>query len=81
MCIECDLGIEENVKHIVMQCPKYENSRRVMLQNIEELPNDIGTTVLAEHGELLYILLGKSNPRLDLEQMVQIWLISANYIS
>ena len=33
-----------------------------MLQNIEELPNDIGTTVIAEHGELLYILLGKSNP-------------------
>ena len=64
-----------------MQCPKYEDSRRKMLQDIEELPNDIGTTILAEPGELLYILLGKSNPRLDLEQMIQIWIISATCIS
>ena len=58
MCIECDLGIEENVKHIVMQCPAYENIRREMLDKIADLQNDIGTMVLAEHGEILYILLG-----------------------
>ena len=45
MCIEYELEIEENVKHIVMQCPVFENSRKNMLQRIEDLPNDIGSTV------------------------------------
>ena len=38
-----------------------------MLQIIEDLPNDIGSMVLAEHGEVLYILLGKSDARLEVE--------------
>ena len=80
MCIECDLGVEENVKHIVMQCPMYENSRKIMFQRINDLPNDIGVVVLDEPGEVLYILLGKSDQRLDTEQMIQVWLISASFI-
>ena len=81
MCIECDLGLEEDVKHIVMQCPMYEDSRKILFQTINELPNDIGSLVLDEPGEVLYILLGKSDQRLDIEQMIQVWLISASFIS
>ena len=81
MCIECDLGVVEDVKHIVMQCPIHEDSRKFMFQQINGLPNDIGPLVLSEPGEILYILLGKSDQRLDIDQMIQVWLISASFIS
>ena len=33
----CDLGVVENVVHILMQCPAFEDKRRIMFENICEI--------------------------------------------
>ena len=37
----CDLAIEENPVHIVMQCPFHEKSRKDMHGNIKNLTMEI----------------------------------------
>ena len=81
MCVQCNLGIEENVNHITMQCPASEMIRIEMFDTMLMLPNDIGRELLAEPGQVLLLLLGKPDVRFDIEQMVQFWAISAYYIS
>ena len=59
MCIVCDLGIEENVNHIIMQCPANEMIRNEMFDAILVLPNDVGRELLADSNQTLLLLLGK----------------------
>ena len=81
MCIVCDLGIEENVNHIIMQCPANEMIRNEMFDAILVLPNDVGRELLADPNQTLLLLLGKTDVRFDIEHMLQFWAISAHYIS
>ena len=39
-CDKCDLGIEETAKHNVMQCPYFEEDRKVMLDEMTNLGCD-----------------------------------------
>ena len=45
------------------------------------LPNDIGSVIVSNHNEVLFTLLGKQDVRFDVEQMIQVWVISAKHIS
>ena len=33
-CNKCDLGIKEDAMHVVMQCPLFEDSRKMMLYEL-----------------------------------------------
>ena len=81
MCIECNLGIEENIKHIIMQCQAYEEIRREMFDSILKLPNDIGIELLSDPSQTLLLLLGKSDDRFEIEHLIQFWSISARSVS
>ena len=37
VCARCDLGIEENAKYEIMQCPLYEEVRKEMFLDIKGL--------------------------------------------
>ena len=80
MCIECNLGIEENIKHIIMQCPAYEEIRREMFDSILKLPNDIGIGLLSDPSQTLLLLLGKSDDRFEIAHLIQFWSISTRSV-
>ena len=40
MCEKCDLDIEETTMHMVIQCPFFEEEKRAMLEELNELEND-----------------------------------------
>ena len=55
-CEMCDLAIEENVKHLVMQCPFYEIYRSEMLRGLEV---EYVNVILENPQELFVSLMGK----------------------
>ena len=59
MCINCDLGLDENIFHLVMQCPANYTHRVNMFKEIDSLPNDTGSNAIQDPTQLLLILLGK----------------------
>ena len=71
MCIKCDPGIEENVNHIIMQCPANDMIRNEMFDAILMLPNDVGRELLADTSQTLLLLLGKFDVRFEIEHMLQ----------
>ena len=81
MCINCELGIEENIFHLVMQCPASYTYRVKMFREINDLPNDIGSNAIRDPTQTLLILLGKCATDYTIEQMIPIWTISAEHIS
>ena len=64
-----------------MQCLTYGIIREEVFQNIALLPNDIGTEILSNSHETLSTLLRKHNGQYDIEQVAQVWIISAKYTS
>ena len=60
MCNLCDLGLEENTGHIVMQCPYFFDMRVAMQNEIEA--SEAGREITKETAEYLYVLLGKQIP-------------------
>ena len=59
VCVRCDLGIVENAKHIVMQCPHYQDIRQEMLDDLEQLQCDELSEALRNAQECFYIFMGK----------------------
>ena len=49
MCSNCDLGILEDVKHIVMQCPFYSDERNRMHDLLSTLESDCAVRVVADN--------------------------------
>ena len=59
-CQYCDLGVVENVVHLVMQCPAFEDKRRVMLENVGKIDDMIRLKCTEEPGQVVLLwLLGK----------------------
>ena len=81
MCINCDLGIEEYIFHLVMQCPASYKYRVKMYKEINDLPNGIGSNAIRDPSHTLLILLGKCATDYTIEQMIPIWTIRAEYLS
>ena len=80
-CERCDLGIEESVKHIVMQCPSHEEEKRVMFDEINEVDNIEISNLMRISGEIFLYLMGKHPVNTSFESMHILWDISARHIS
>ena len=59
-CTLCDMGQEEDVRHLVLQCSVFEYERSEMFEEIRQLPNNVDTNILDNELDILGILLGKS---------------------
>ena len=80
-CGDCDLADVDDVKHLMLQCPKWQDDRTEMLNMIENIPDGSGQRLLNAQGDLTLALLGKIDDRLMFEQSIEILKISARYIS
>ena len=52
-CVRCDLGIQESINQVVMQCPYFEGDRAVMLNELNDTANPgIYKNLLSKSGEI-----------------------------
>ena len=80
-CEKCDLGIEENVRHILMQCPFFENDKQMMFNELGSIEDEEVITLLQDPAGIFLCLLGKHPINVSFEAMYKIWIISAKYTS
>ena len=80
-CEKCDLGSEENIKHIVMECPFFEGYKEQMFDEIRErcIP-EVGE-LLNRPAEIFLLLMGRQPDDVSFEAMFTLWTISAKHIS
>ena len=80
MCDRCDLGIVENARHVIMQCPLYNTKCTEMFNELEQSSKIWANNIINQGHDILHILLGKQPDGILLEEMVNILLISGKYI-
>ena len=80
-CSLCDLSEEDNVNHLVLQCPRLQAERNAMFVEIRALRP--GNETIFENGtcDTLGILLGQPVERLSLDNMDDVWLTAGTHIS
>ena len=81
MCNRCDLGILEDARHIIMQCPYFTEERTDMFNEIEHVSNTWADKISNQGYDILHVLLGKQPLDTTFEEMIHVWLISGKYIN
>ena len=81
VCSLCDLYEDDNVKHLVMQCPALQPERTAMFRDINVVENRCGKAILADGVNTLSILLGRPVDNLSQELMDEVWLLADKHIS
>ena len=80
MCPNCDLGIVENIHHVVMQGPFNVQEKECMLNSISGIKDGSGIHALNSNTNILHVLLGGHIEGLSEEQMFNIWQMSGESI-
>ena len=60
MCTNCNLGARETARHLVMQCPGNENSRAIMLEEIERKVDGFAEACAQFPDQIFLWLMGKN---------------------
>ena len=81
VCETCDLGIQESARHIVMQCPQYEEVRAEMLDEISKLACLEIYEVLKNTQDIFPLLLGRQPESVSFENMIRLCFITGKYIT
>ena len=79
-CVRCDLSMVENPKHIVMQCPFYDQYKHDMYHDITQLGNHDIDELLVTTNDVFSILMGKHPINVSMEHMLKLWVRSGKYI-
>ena len=59
VCTFCDLYEEDNVRHLVMQCPMMQPERSKMFREIRVIEDRYGSAIINNSGDVLSVLLGR----------------------
>ena len=59
ICGKCDLGILENINHLVMQCPFYSEERANLHQSINQLGTDLAKRIRSDPANYFHNIMGK----------------------
>ena len=81
VCTACELGIREDIKHVVMQCPQYEGTRSEMCDVLKAINDPHVQEVLEEPHEFFPVIMGKHPANVPFESMFKIWMVSSQYIT
>ena len=81
MCSYCELGSRETIKHLVMQCPNFEESRLIMLEELEQKVIGFAEASMQTPDQVFLWLMGKQAEGLEPEDMIRFWSISGWHIS
>ena len=76
----CDVGITDDARHIILQCPYFESSRIEMYDEIRSLELEGAEAILYNSRELFHVLLGKYPTGVQFEVMIQFWLLEGRHI-
>ena len=83
-CSLCELGIVEDARHLVLQCPVFQDERAAMFSEIRRLPNNLGANALDNDADILGTLLGRSIDGYTIDAngdgLVDIWQIHRYYV-
>ena len=79
-CTRCNLAVIEDPKHIIMQCPYYEERTTYLFDDIRRLGCSIIDDVMSV-GDVYSILMGKHPEGVPMETMIGLWIISSKHIS
>ena len=67
MCTNCDLGVVENMYHMIMQCPYTEDVRVSMYKEIEKGAVDFSTRMISNPPSAFAWLVGKTMEDMDID--------------
>ena len=81
ICTACELGIREDIKHLIMQCPHFEGIRSEMWDVLKAIEDRFVQNILLEPLEYFYVIMGKHPEEIPFESMLKIWLVSSRYIT
>ena len=81
VCSECDLGIREDVNHLVMQCPAFEGDRAEMFDLLNTIEDEYVKMALLDHQNIFNFLMGKQPNDTPLSSAFKIWAVSSHYIT
>ena len=80
VCFLCDLYEDDNVRHLVMQCPKLQSERATMFTELRSRGGGSGASVIDNTGDILSVNLGRPSDILTAEQMDAFWLVSGKHL-
>ena len=80
MCDLCDLGITEDIRHVVMQCPFFEPHRKRMYDDVRQTGPEGVEMILGRPQEIFYVLMGKQPNDIAFDMMVHFWIITGTHI-
>ena len=80
-CTNCDLGIVEDTKHVIMQCPQNEEVRKEMFQEIKELGINAIDNTFENANDYFPVLLGKQPENVETEDMIKLCMITGKHIT
>ena len=81
ICVKCDLGIIENIHHLVMQCSFYVDNRTEMYAELRARANDATHRIMDEPQHIFYYLMGQNPEGVSFEDMLDFWLVSGKHIN
>ena len=73
-CSYCDLSEEDNIGHLVLQCPQFQDQRNTMFEEIQTIRGNEESIFLNGTCDILGIPLGKAVEFLSVDQMDKVWL-------
>ena len=81
VCERCDLGVIEDLKHITMQCPFYEEHRISMYREIAQLHCDEINVAMENPQDIYPLILGKQPDNVSIEDMLHLCTITGKWIT
>ena len=81
VCNACELGIREDIRHLIMQCPHYEGIRSEMWDVLKAIEDPLVQDVLSEPLEFFSVIMGKHPTHVPFDSMLKFWMVSSHYIS
>ena len=80
VCTKCNLGLVEDIRHLVMQCPFLEPERRIMYDSLDQADSDVAKRVANDAQNYFNVIMGKQPEYATFQDMVEIWLNTGEQI-
>ena len=81
ICTRCNLGIVEDIRHLLMQCPHFSQEMRYLYDFLNQARGDIAPRVANIPQNYFQIIMGKQPVYATFQDMVEIWLVTGECIN
>ena len=81
MCDMCNEYETEDARHLVLHCSSFNDVRDIMMYEIDQIVNVVGTPLFRHDTDMLFTMLGRRNEDLSEQTQEDIWLVILKYVS